>query len=113
MRQDYPILVILMGDISKHFFSDGRQQDTDEDGKPVGEPHNPNDRGGEDLPHRLSGQPLHTPSKPAAPASSMGSQYTDGEGGAYYHSSGVHTGEATAEACGVDLSGFNDDMDGL
>jgi hypothetical protein len=97
-----------MGDISEHFFSDGRQQDTDEDGKPLGgEPFNPNDPGAEDLPHRLSGQPT-VPDSAGAPARAESSRYVEMGGGYYAHSSGVHTGEATAKACGVDLSQFED-----
>ncbi len=113
MMAEYLVLVIYMGELGDCFKEDGSQRDTDEDGKPVGDFHNPHHPGGEDMPHELSGQPLQAPSKPAAPASSMGSMYRDGPGGAYTHVSAEHTGEATAAANDVDLSAFNDDMDGL
>jgi len=120
MRIEYLFLVIYMGELdSKYFKEDGSQREADEDSNPVGDFHNPNHPGGEDMPHELSGKPLYVASKPvvpkpAAPVSSMGSQYTDGPGGTYTHSSAEHTGEATAEANGVDISDAEDDsMDGM
>jgi len=103
----------LNGKINEHFFRDGRQQETSEDGQPVGKPHNPNDAGGEDMPHRLSGRPLQIPTPdtpPAAPARGVvGSDgYVHGNDGAYYSPGCEHSGEATAEANGVDLSDFED-----
>lgn len=113
MRQEYLFLVIYMGELSDNFKEDGSQRETDEDGKPVGDFHNPHDAGGEDLPHRLSGKPLQTPTSdtpPAAPARGVvqSDGYIHGDDGAYYSPGCEHTGEATAEANGVDLSDFED-----
>ena len=102
-----------MGELGDCFKEDGSQRETDEDGKPIGDFHNPHHRGGEDMPHELSGKPLQAPPTPAAPARGavQDDGFIHGDNGAYYSPSGYHTGEDTAEANGVTFD--DDSMDGL